>query len=55
MAGDIQAGADRPDADGDFCSHFGRQMPGGGIGEMVDKSDNPDEVAASRILPGNWR
>ena len=29
-----------------FLQLFGRQMPGGGIGEMVDKSDNPDEVAA---------
>ena len=27
-----------------FLQVFGRQMPGGGIGEMVDKSDNPDET-----------
>jgi len=26
-----------------FLEHFGRQMPGGGIGEMLDRTDNPDE------------
>ena len=26
-----------------FLQSFGRQMPGGAIGEMVDKSDNPEE------------
>jgi len=32
-----------------FLQYFGRQMPGGGIGEMVDKSDNPAEVLHSEI------
>lgn len=27
-----------------FLQLFGRQMPGGGIGEMLDKTDNPDET-----------
>ena len=27
-----------------FLGLFGRQMPGGGIGEMLDKTDNPDEI-----------
>lgn len=32
-----------------FLQSFGRQMPGGGIGEMVDKSDNPEEVLKSEV------
>jgi hypothetical protein len=32
-----------------FLQYFGRQMPGGGIGEMVDKTDNPDEVLRAGI------
>ncbi|MBN2019317.1 MAG: hypothetical protein JW749_03750 [Sedimentisphaerales bacterium] len=28
----------------EFLSIFGRQMPGGGIGEMLDKTDNPEET-----------
>jgi hypothetical protein len=32
-----------------FLESFGRQMPGGGIGEMVDKSDNPAEVLKSEV------
>lgn len=32
-----------------FLQSFGRQMPGGGIGEMVDKSDNPDEALRSDV------
>ena len=32
-----------------FLELFGRQMPGGGIGEMVDKSDNPDESLRAGI------
>jgi hypothetical protein len=27
-----------------FIQLFGRQMPGGGIGEMLDKTDDPEEV-----------
>lgn len=27
-----------------FVQLFGRHMPGGGIGELLDESDNPDEV-----------
>lgn len=27
-----------------FLQIFGRQMPGGGIGEMLDKTDNPEEI-----------
>jgi len=32
-----------------FLQTFGRQMPGGAIGEMVDKSDNPEEVLKSEV------
>lgn len=32
-----------------FLQTFGRQMPGGGIGEMVDKSENPEEVLKSEV------
>jgi hypothetical protein len=32
-----------------FLQSFGRQMPGGGIGEMVDKSDNPEETLRSDV------
>jgi hypothetical protein len=32
-----------------FLQSFGRQMPGGAIGEMVDKSDNPDEALRSDV------
>jgi len=32
-----------------FVRLFGRQMPGGGPGEMVDKSDNPDEVLRAYV------
>ncbi len=32
-----------------FLQSFGRQMPGGGIGEMVDKSDNPEEALRSDV------
>jgi hypothetical protein len=32
-----------------FLQSFGRQMPGGGIGEMIDKSENPDEVLRSEV------
>lgn len=28
----------------EFVSIFGRQMPGGGVSEMLDKTDNPDET-----------
>ena len=32
-----------------FLQSFGRQMPGGAIGEMVDKSDNPAEALKSGV------
>jgi hypothetical protein len=32
-----------------FLQSFGRQMPGGAIGEMVDKSENPEEVLKSEV------
>ena len=32
-----------------FLQSFGRQMPGGAIGEMVDKSENPAEVLKSEV------
>ncbi len=32
-----------------FLESFGRQMPGGAIGEMVDKSENPEEVLKSEV------
>jgi Zn-finger protein len=32
-----------------FLQSFGRQMPGGAIGEMVDKSDNPEETLRSDV------
>ncbi len=32
-----------------FLDNFGRQMPGGVIGEMVDKSSNPDESLKSEV------
>jgi hypothetical protein len=32
-----------------FLQSFGRQMPGGAIGEMVDKSENPEEALKSDI------
>ncbi|MGD0596636.1 MAG: hypothetical protein ABSA64_03815 [Sedimentisphaerales bacterium] len=32
-----------------FLESFGRQMPGGAIGEMVDKSDNPEESLRSDV------
>jgi hypothetical protein len=32
-----------------FLQLFGRQMPGGGVGEMVDKTDNPDEVLRAGV------
>ncbi len=32
-----------------FLQTFGRQMPGGAIGEMVDMSDNPREVLKSGV------
>ncbi len=32
-----------------FLQSFGRQMPGGAIGEMVDKSDNPDEASRADV------
>ena len=32
-----------------FLQSFGRQMPGGGIGEMVDKSENPEEALRSDV------
>jgi hypothetical protein len=32
-----------------FLQSFGRQMPGGGIGEMVDKSENPDEALRADV------
>ncbi|MGA2323902.1 MAG: cytochrome c3 family protein [Sedimentisphaerales bacterium] len=32
-----------------FLESFGRQMPGGGIGEMVDKSENPEETLRSDV------
>jgi hypothetical protein len=32
-----------------FLQTFGRQMPGGAIGEMVDKSDNPEESLRSDV------
>jgi len=32
-----------------FLQYFGRQLPGGGIGEMVDTSDNPEEILRAGI------
>ncbi len=32
-----------------FLQTFGRQMPGGAIGEMVDTSSNPEEVLKSQV------
>jgi len=32
-----------------FLDNFGRQMPGGGIGEMIDKSDSPEETLRANI------
>jgi hypothetical protein len=33
----------------EFVHLFGRQMPGGGIGEMLDKTDNPEEFLRASI------
>ncbi len=46
-------GAFRPEAIGltpaKFIEMFGRHYPGGGVGEMLDKSDDPDEVLRADV------
>ena len=32
-----------------FVQRFGRQMPGGGVGELLEESDNPDEVLRAYV------